>query len=205
MQRLIRARRLPSRPAPLSSRPRTTRPPAPHAVIGVGAIILSEQGGLLGRHRRGTLELPGGTVEPGECLEQTVVRELAEETGLHARIEDVTLPGTLSTTLRTSYASPSAPRSTYGRGGRPPGPDENAGDRARYPLDQLPDGLFVCSAQILTAWRPDLPIDHTSAHFTPYAYSTRAAAAPVDGSTCPRGREPVAAPRLPPLLDRPGR
>jgi hypothetical protein len=38
-----------------------------------------------------------------------------------------------------------------------------------YPLDRLPDGLFVCSAQILTAWCPELPIDHTPAHFTPYA------------------------------------
>ena len=47
-------------------------------------------------------------------------------------------------------------------------PDESVGDWAWYPLDQLPDGLFVCSAQILTAWRPDLPIDHDPAHFTPY-------------------------------------
>lgn len=70
-----------------------------------------------------------------------------------------------------------------GRGDRPPSPDENVGDWAWYPLDQLPDGSCVCSVQILTAWRPDLPIDHVSAHFTPYAYSTRAAAVPVYGST----------------------
>ena len=48
-------------------------------------------------------------------------------------------------------------------------PDERVGDWAWYPLDRLPDGLFVCSAQILTAWRPDLAIDHAPAHFTPYA------------------------------------
>nr|WP_245694917.1 DUF3850 domain-containing protein [Streptomyces antibioticus] len=48
-------------------------------------------------------------------------------------------------------------------------PDESVGDWAWHPLDQLPDGLFVCSAQILTAWRPDLPIDHSTAHFTAFA------------------------------------
>jgi ADP-ribose pyrophosphatase YjhB (NUDIX family)/SAM-dependent methyltransferase len=95
VQQLIRARRLPDQPARRSSRPRTKRPPSPHAAIGIGAIVLSDRGVLLGRHHRGTLELPGGTVEPGESLEQTVIRELAEETGLHARIEDVTLLGTL--------------------------------------------------------------------------------------------------------------
>ena len=169
VQQLIRARRLPNRPTRISSRPRTTRPPAPHAAIGVGAIVLSDQGVLLGRHRRGTLELPGGTVEAGESLEATVTRELAEETGLIAQPDDVTLLGTLvdhvGDVVRVTVG---AIVSTWQ--GRPATqPDESVGDWAWYPLDQLPDGLFVCSAQILTAWRPDLPIDHTSAHFTPYA------------------------------------
>lgn len=59
VQQLIRARRLPDRPARISSRPRSTRPPVAHAAVGVGAILVSEQGILLGRHRRGTLELTG--------------------------------------------------------------------------------------------------------------------------------------------------
>ncbi|MGW2137618.1 bifunctional class I SAM-dependent methyltransferase/NUDIX hydrolase [Streptomyces sp. NPDC001773] len=59
IQQLIRARRLPDRPARVSSRPRSTRPPVAHAAVGVGAILVSEQGILLGRHRRGTFELPG--------------------------------------------------------------------------------------------------------------------------------------------------
>ncbi|MFH8686332.1 NUDIX domain-containing protein [Streptomyces anulatus] len=47
------------------------------------------------RHRLGTLELPGGSVEAGESFEDAVVRELAEETGLVTRAEDVVLLGTL--------------------------------------------------------------------------------------------------------------
>ncbi len=156
------------RPARISSRPRTPRPPAPHAAIGVGAIVLGDQGLLLGRHRHGTLELPGGTVEAGESLEETVIRELAEETGLIARPDDVTLLGTLldhvGDVVRVSVGA-----IVNAWQGEPfTRPDESVGDWAWYPLDQLPDDLFVCSAQILTAWRPDLPIDHTPAHFTPY-------------------------------------
>ncbi|MGW3494727.1 bifunctional class I SAM-dependent methyltransferase/NUDIX hydrolase [Streptomyces sp. NPDC001020] len=169
VQQLIRARRLPHQPARRSSRPRTTRPPAPHAAIGVGSIVLSDRGVLLGRHHRGTLELPGGTVEPGESLEQTVIRELAEETGLRARIEDITLLGTLVDHVEDVVRLTVGALVNSWQGRPATQPDEKVGDWAWYPLDQLPDGLFVCSAQILTAWRPDLPIDHTPAHFTPYS------------------------------------
>ncbi|MFE9921480.1 NUDIX domain-containing protein [Streptomyces sp. NPDC005774] len=167
---LIRARRLPDRPGRATSRPRTARPLAAHAAVGVGAIVLSDRGVLLGRHRHGTLELPGGTVEAGESLEATVVRELAEETGLTTRPADVTLLGTLvdhvGDVVRVTIGA--VVNSWHGRPATQP--DESVGDWAWYPLDQLPDGLFVCSAQILTAWRPDLPIDHAPAHFTPYAH-----------------------------------
>ncbi|MEU9288787.1 NUDIX domain-containing protein [Streptomyces sp. NPDC048275] len=172
VQQLIRARRLPGRPARISSRPRTTQPPAPHAAIGVGAIVLSDQGVLLGRHRRATLELPGGSVEAGESLEETVIRELAEETGLIARTDDVTLLGTLVDHVEGVVRVTVGAIVSAWQGRPATQPDESVGDWAWCPLDRLPDGLFVCSAQILTAWRPDLPIDHTPAHFTPYAHRT---------------------------------
>ncbi|MEU5087699.1 bifunctional class I SAM-dependent methyltransferase/NUDIX hydrolase [Streptomyces sp. NPDC021356] len=180
VQQLIRARRLPGRPLRVSSRPRGAEPPLAHAAVGVGAILLGEQGLLLGRHRHGTLELPGGTVEAGESFAAAVVRELGEETGLIARPADVTLLGTLvdhvEGTLRVTVGA-----LVHAWRGRPATrPGESVGDWAWHPLDQLPGGLFVCSAQILTAWRPGLPIDHTPAHFTPFAYDPPPSAS-VDG------------------------
>ncbi|MGW5868342.1 NUDIX domain-containing protein [Streptomyces sp. NPDC055239] len=71
----------PARPAGTGLQPpRSTRPPLAHAAVGVGAILLSGQGVLLGHHRRGTFELPGGTVKAEESFEAAVVRELGEET-----------------------------------------------------------------------------------------------------------------------------
>ncbi|MEU8928964.1 bifunctional class I SAM-dependent methyltransferase/NUDIX hydrolase [Streptomyces sp. NPDC048409] len=169
IQQLIRARCLPDGAPRITSRPRTTRPPLAHAAVGVGAILVGERGLLLGRHQRGTLELPGGTVEAGESFTAAVVRELAEETGLLTRPDDVTLLGTLvdhvDDVLRVTVG---ALVGTWQ--GRPTTqPNESVGDWGWYPLDRLPDGLFVCSAQILTAWMPSLPIDHTPADFTAYA------------------------------------
>lgn len=175
---LIRARRLPDRPSRITSRPRSQRPPAPHAAIGVGAILLGEQGLLLGRHRHGTFELPGGSVEAGESLEQTVVRELAEETGLSARAEDVTLLGTLVDHVGDVVRITVGALVTAWEGEPADQTGESVGDWDWWPLDELPDALFECSAQILTAWRPDLPIDHQPAHFTAYARHTTPSSAP---------------------------
>ncbi|WP_229830952.1 nucleotide triphosphate diphosphatase NUDT15 [Streptomyces mutabilis] len=179
IQQLIRARRLPDRRARVSSRPRGARSPAAHAAVGVGAILISEQAILLGRHRRGTLELPGGSVEAGESFADAVIRELAEETGLIARAEDVGLSGTLVDRVEGVLRVTVGALVRAWQGHPATRPDENVGDWAWYPLDQLPDGLFVCSAQILTAWRPDLPIDHPPAHFTRFASGP--AAAPGNG------------------------
>lgn len=155
----------------IASRPRTTRPPAPRAAVGVGVIVVRHGRLLLGRHRLGTLELPGGTVEPYDAsFEETVVRELAEETALVARTEDVTLLGTLvdhvgdvvRITVGAVVGSCEGQPSTR--------PEESVGGWEWWPPDRLPRrDLFECSAQILAHWRPDLPIDHPPAHFTPFA------------------------------------
>ncbi|NEB01059.1 bifunctional class I SAM-dependent methyltransferase/NUDIX hydrolase [Streptomyces sp. SID13726] len=158
-----------TRPVRVSARPRTARGPVPHAALGVGAILYGPHGLLLGRHRRGTWELPGGTVEPGESLEETVVRELREETGIEAALSDVRLLGTLLDDVDGVVRMTVATQVTAWRGEPSDQPGERVGDWRWFALDRLPEGLFVCSAQGLTAWRPDLPIDHTPAHFTTYA------------------------------------
>ncbi len=57
-----------------------------HPIVGVGAVIL-RQGKLLLEKRgnepaRGKWSIPGGVVELGESLEDAVIRETMEETGL---------------------------------------------------------------------------------------------------------------------------
>ena len=57
-----------------------------HPVVGVGAIIVSEGKILLEKRKnepsRGKWSIPGGLVELGESVEQAVIREVKEETGL---------------------------------------------------------------------------------------------------------------------------
>ncbi|MFE4526212.1 NUDIX domain-containing protein [Streptomyces anulatus] len=99
VQLLTRARCPPDRPSRVTSRPRSPQVPAAHTAVGVGVgvgtILLGEQGILLDRRRLGTLELPGGRVEAGDCIKDAVVRELAEQAGLVTRAEDAVLLGTL--------------------------------------------------------------------------------------------------------------
>lgn len=85
------------------------------------------------------------------------------------RTEDVGLLGTLVDHVEDVVRVTVGALVTAWRGEPATQPDERVGDWAWYPLDKLPDGLFVCSAQILTAWCAELPIAHAPAHFTPYA------------------------------------
>ncbi|MEU2742074.1 NUDIX hydrolase, partial [Streptomyces sp. NPDC007095] len=141
----------------------------PAILIAVGEPLTRRFLRLTGQKSTNPPASPGGSVEAGESFEDAVIRELAEETGLVARADDVRLLGTLidhvAGVLRVTVGA-----LVHAWQGQPATqPHESVGRWAWYPLDQLPDGLFVCSAQILTAWRPDLAIDHPSAHFTAFA------------------------------------
>jgi 8-oxo-dGTP diphosphatase len=61
--------------------------------VGVGAVLIHEGRVLLIRRGkeplRGRWVVPGGTVELGETLEQALVREIEEETGLTVRPREV--------------------------------------------------------------------------------------------------------------------
>jgi 8-oxo-dGTP diphosphatase len=58
----------------------------PTPEVCVGAIAVADDRLLMVRRGRGPAagewSVPGGRVEPGECLAEAVVRELAEETGI---------------------------------------------------------------------------------------------------------------------------
>ncbi|HRF86630.1 MAG TPA: NUDIX domain-containing protein [Alloprevotella sp.] len=65
------------------------------------AVIFNPRGELLVTRRalepaRGTLDLPGGFVDPGESLDEGLLREVREETGAEAEIEEYlfSLPNT---------------------------------------------------------------------------------------------------------------
>jgi 8-oxo-dGTP diphosphatase len=62
-------------------------------MIGVGGVVVAEARALLIRRGsaplKGEWSIPGGLLEVGETLEQGVVRELAEETGLEVSVVEL--------------------------------------------------------------------------------------------------------------------
>ena len=71
----------------IESRPPSERRYPSRPLVGVGAVILSDEGHVLLVRRRheplaGQWSLPGGMLELGETLEAGVAREMLEETGL---------------------------------------------------------------------------------------------------------------------------
>ncbi|NDQ55889.1 MAG: NUDIX hydrolase [Acidipila sp.] len=59
-------------------------------IVGVGGVVIENGRALLIRRGseplKGQWSIPGGTLETGETLEQGVIREMAEETGLQVRV-----------------------------------------------------------------------------------------------------------------------
>ena len=121
--------------------------------IGVGVVILNERREVLlgkrreGRFAVGTWALPGGKVEKNETVKEGGARELWEETGLSivGKIEIV------SVGFEAFYAKEYL---TLGIKVRVEGEafeaaPEEVGDWEWFPLDKLPEPLFLPSKRIL--------------------------------------------------------
>ena len=70
----------------------TTNPTVREATSAGGVVYREDEGALqvalCGRKRSGTWNLPKGTPDDGETIEQTALREVQEETGLEVEIEE---------------------------------------------------------------------------------------------------------------------
>ncbi len=81
------ARRVLAKPARIrSTRPRVGKPVRPGR--SAGAVVMNPEGRALLLRKAGEAIwcLPKGTVEPGETIEETAVREVREETGLRVKL-----------------------------------------------------------------------------------------------------------------------
>ncbi|NDI35056.1 NUDIX domain-containing protein [Chengkuizengella sediminis] len=86
----------------------------PKQIVAVSAYITNENGDLLlvrNKDRSDTMEIPGGQVEEGETLDQAVLREVLEETGIKANLFGITgiyqniTNGIFSVVFRGEYVS----------------------------------------------------------------------------------------------------
>ncbi|MFI1655882.1 NUDIX hydrolase [Streptomyces sp. NPDC020472] len=140
---------------------RNVQPPPARASLGAGVVVTDDSGRvLLGLHRSGVWELPGGMVEPGESIEAAAVRELAEETTLVADAADVEVLGlildSVTSSRLTRMTAATAVRSFRGV---PTAAEPDKIERWEWTdPDDLPEALFLPSAQVLRMWRPGLPI-----------------------------------------------
>lgn len=67
----------------------TNAPKVNSIVPAASAVVTNDEGQVLLQRRvdNGLRSLPGGGMEPGECIEDTIIREVFEETGFNVVVE----------------------------------------------------------------------------------------------------------------------
>ncbi|MFJ6485219.1 MULTISPECIES: nucleotide triphosphate diphosphatase NUDT15 [unclassified Streptomyces] len=131
--------------------------PQPHAVVGVGLVVLAADGRvLLGQAHDGRWELPGGKVDPGEGFEQAAARELAEETDLRAAPEAIRILS-VQIDAQSGLVRLTAAAVTTSAKGVPAVTEPHKIARWQwFAPAEIPSALYAPSAAVLRAWRPDL-------------------------------------------------
>jgi hypothetical protein len=132
--------------------------PAPTAsalVTDGGRLMLTRRAG---EPARGMWDIPGGFIDPGEHPEQTIRRELAEETGLEVRVGE--LVGFFCDTYGEGGVS--TPRSPAAPSRRPTTSPRSAGSRStlclRWTRSHSKTGVEQSQRPSMSRSRKDVPI-----------------------------------------------
>ena len=119
--------------------------------VGVIALILDEQGRvLLFKHtyrRDKPWGLPSGSLQPGESLENCLVRELREETGM-----EIAVDGLLSAAAyprRRRIDTIFSCRLTNDKGLKSFRPSAEVSEARFFELDKLPEGMHTAHGRLI--------------------------------------------------------